>query len=325
MDFRKHLRRAGKENGGEGSVKNLETYFIRHPQKKISLDAKTRERMWKERRVFIHFEWDKSGNRRADSRSKNPDDYEGSAKRAVSALCRLALEGGYVCGHFDEYEEWLMGKVLPKSRIQLREGKWPEGSDKPKKHDGICVLKTLRLHKVRLVSPEDYAVLQPAQPRQGTIMRWPSIGNTVEAIVEGKKLRRSLGALSPNHQEVMCAEFLRLHEAIRIGLPRLTCVLRDVGRTMKDLDIVGLAQDGKQVFAQVTYGSFDSKDVQEKRNLLQKFSGRNAHRILFCKCERSFSEKGIIIFPIEEVYSRFRNTKVGKNWFKYIFPKNLIP
>ena len=305
-------------------MKRLETYFVRHPQKKISLDVKTRKRMWRERRVFIHFEWDKSGNRRADSRSKNPDDYEDSAKRAVSALYRLASEGGYVCGHYDEHETWMMGKVLPKSRIELREGKWPE-SDRPKYHDGICVLKTLRLRKVRFVSPENYQVLQPAQPRQGTIMRWPSIGDTVEAIVEGKKLRSSLGALSPNHQEVMCAEFLRLKEASRNGLPQLACVLRDVGRTMKDLDIVGIAQNGKRLFAQVTYGSFDSKGVQEKRNALNKFSGHNAYRILFCKCERSFSENGIIVFSIEEVYRRFRNTKIGKNWFKYIFPKNLIP
>lgn len=277
--------------------------------------------MWRERRVFIHFEWDKSGNRRADSRSKNPDNYEGSAKRAVSALCRLASEGGYVCGHFDEYEKWMMGKVLPKSRIELREGKWPE-SDRPKHHNGICVLKTLRLRKVRFVSPEDYAVLQPAQPRQGTIMRWPSIGDTVEAIVEGKRLRSSLCALSPNHQEVMCAEFLRTKEATRIGLPQLACLLRDVGRTMKDLDIIGVAQDGRQLFAQVTYGSFDSKAVKEKQNLLLKFGGRNTHRILFCKCSKFFSKDGIIIFPIEEVYTRFRNTKVGKDWFKYIFPKN---
>lgn len=278
--------------------------------------------MWKERRVFIHFGWDKSGNKRADSRSKNPDDYEGSAKKALSALCRLASEGGYVCGHFDEHEKWLMGKVFPKSRIQLREGKWLDKDDRPKRHNGISVIKTLRLHKVRLVPPEDYAVLQAAQPRQGTIMRWPSIGNTVEAFVEGKKLRESLDALSPNHQEVMCAEFLRLHEATRIRLPQLASVLCDVGRTMKDLDIVGVAQDGKQVFAQVTYGFFDSKDVQEKHNILVKFGWRNAHRILFCKCEKLFSKKGIIVFPIKEVYTRFHDTKIGKNWFKYISPKN---
>lgn len=303
-------------------MKGLGTYFIRHPQKKIALDAPTRQRMWREKRVFIHFEWDKSGNRRSDSRSKNPDDYAGSAKKAVSALHRLAAEGGYVCGHYDEHEKWMMGKVLPNSRIELREGKWPEWSARPKGHDGVCVIKTLRLHKVRFVSPEDYAVLQPAQPRQGTIMRWPSIGGAVEAIVEGKKIRNSLGSLSPNHQEVMCAEFLRLKATARVGLPQLVCALRDIGRTMKDLDIVGVAQDGKQLFAQVTYGSLGSKGVREKRDTLLKFGGRNAHRILFCKCEKASSESGIIVFSIEEIYARFRNTPTGRNWFKYVLPNN---
>jgi hypothetical protein len=301
-------------------VKKLETYFVRHPQRKISLDAKTREKMWRERRVFIHFEWDKFG-RRADSRSKNPNDYKGSAKRAVSALCRLASEGGYVCGHYDEHEKWMMGKVLPKSRIELREGRWPE-SDRPKYHDGVCVLKTLCLRKVRFVSPDDYQILQPAQPRQGTIMRWPSIGDTVESIVEGRKLRSSLGALSPNHQEVMCAEFLRLNEARQTGLPQLACLLRDVGRTMKDLDIIGIAQDGKRLFAQVTFGSWGSNDVKEKQKILLKFGRHKAHRILFCKCAKTFSEDGILVFPIQEIFSRFRNTKIGRDWFKFIFSRN---
>jgi hypothetical protein len=174
---------------------------------------------------------------------------------------------------------------------------------------------------VRRVLPEDCVILQPAQPRQGTIMHWPSIGNAVEAIVERKKLRKSFLALSPNHQEVMCAEFLRLHEAVQIGLPRLTCILRDVGRTMKDLDIVGVAQDGKRIFAQVTYSSFGSKDVQQKYDLLRKFIGDNAHLILFCKCKKLVHEKDIIIFPIEEVYAHFLKTKVGRIWFKYVFPK----
>lgn len=297
----------------------METYFIRHPRNEIALDDGTRERMWKEGRIFIHYGWDKFGNKRADSRSKNPDDYEGSARKSLLAMCRLASEGGYVCGHFSEHEEWLMGFVPPKSHILLRKGKWPEEMDRPKKHNGIVILKTLRLHKTRRILPDDCVVLQPAQPRQGTIVRWPSIGNAVKAVVEKQKLPESLAALSPNHQEIMCAEFLRLNESAQVGLPRLTCVLRDVGRTMKDLDIVGVAQDGKRIFAQVTYGSFDSKNVQEKQNLLQKFIGHNAHLLLFCRCKKSVSEKDIIVFPIEEVYARFHKTKVGKNWFKHIF------
>jgi hypothetical protein len=304
-------------------MKDLETYFIRHTRD-ISVDERPRGKMWKQNRIYIHYPWDKSRNWRKDSRSKKPDDYTGSAKKALSKLKQLASEGGYVCAHFTEQKQWLVGIVPPKSQIQLCRGKWkPEEFKRHrlKGHDGIVILKTLLLHKPRRILPDDCVVLQPAQPRQGTITRWPSIGNAVSAIVKNQKLSASLDTLSPNHQEIMCAEFLRLNESVKIGLPRLICTLRDVGRTMKDLDIVGVAQDGKQIFAQVTYSSFGSNNVQEKHKLLQKFAEHRAYLILFCKCQKIIFEKNIIIFPIEEVYARFRKTKVGKNWFKHIFRK----
>jgi hypothetical protein len=302
-------------------MKNLETYFIRHTND-ISVDEKTREKLWKQNRIFIHYPWDKSGNSRTDSKSTKPDDYKDNAKNVISKFVQLASKGGYVCAHFANQEKWLMGIVPPKSKIQLYRGKWkPEELKRLKGHDGVVILKTLLLHKARRILPDDCVVLQPAQPRQGTITRWPSIRNAVCAIVEKQKPSVLLDALSPNHQEIMCSEFLRLDESVRVGLPQLTCILRDVGRTMKDLDIVGIAQNGKRILAQVTYSSFGSNTVQEKHKFLQKFAAHRAYLILFCKCEKVISEKNIIIFPIEEVYARFRKTKVGKNWFKNIFQK----
>jgi hypothetical protein len=303
----------------------METYFIRHTSS-VSIDNETRERMWKECRVFVHFPWDNANgqNRRFDSQSTNFEDYSHGARRALRIMKELAENGGYVCAHFAGYTKWMMGFVPTGSKIELCKGKWkPEDlkDEASKDHNGVAIIKTLRLHKARFILPDDCVILQPAQPRQGTIARWPSIGNAIEAIVEGKQLQNSLDTLSPNHQEIMCAEFLRLHEAIEIGLPRLVCILRDVGRTMKDLDIIGIAHDERQILAQVTYGFFDSKDVQEKYQLLQKFIGHDAHLILFCKCEKSLSEKGLTVFPIEEIYNRFLKTKVGEIWFKHIFPK----
>jgi hypothetical protein len=78
----------------------METYFIRHTWK-CSIDEKTRERMWNSRRVFIHFPWDSQrkqqdyNSRRTDSTSANPNDYDGSDKRAIKALRALADNGGY--------------------------------------------------------------------------------------------------------------------------------------------------------------------------------------------------------------------------------------
>jgi len=44
-------------------VKNMETYFIRHIN---SLDEKTRKRLHKEHRVFIHYPWDKKTRKPGD-------------------------------------------------------------------------------------------------------------------------------------------------------------------------------------------------------------------------------------------------------------------
>jgi hypothetical protein len=289
----------------------------------MGVDQELRDRMWKERRVFIHYPWvkKKTGKHyRVDSRSKNWEDYERGAKWALRRMLQLGKTGGYVCAHYPEREKWLVGLVPENSKVQLCQGMWKKG-DRPKGHNGIAIVKTLRLKKSRLIFPDDCAVLQTVQPRQGTIMHWWSVGNAIEAIVLRKKIRRSFDALGASNQETMCAEFLRLPITRRFGLPQLACLLRDVGRTMKDLDIVGVTPSGRRIFGQVTYDSDDSKNAREKRNILQKFKGhKDAHLILFCNCEKAVSEHGITVFPIREVvYRCFAKTKIGKLWLNHVF------
>jgi hypothetical protein len=294
----------------------METYFIRHSEDKTGVDGKTRKRMWEEGRVFIHYPWDKSGGNKSDSKSVNPDDYTGGAKRAVGALKSLADEGGYVCAHYSEHADWLVGLVRPKSKIRLFKGGWtPDDEDRPKGHDGNAIIKTLLLHKSRPVSPYDYAALQSAQPRQGTIVRWPSIGDLIETIVRRQKRKITFDRLGAGDQEVICAEFLRQRETRLVGLPQLVCLLRDVGRTLKDLDILGIAADGKRIFAQVTHYSWKSQATSEKFENLKKFHGvKGSHLLFFCDCEKRMKIDGVVIFPIREVYGRFIRTLTGKSW-----------
>ncbi len=294
----------------------METYFIRHTWNKVSVDDKTRKRMWRERRVFIHFPWDKTRNQHYDSRSKNPEGYEVGNKRALSALQRLATEGGYVCAHYSEQDKWLMGFVPPKSKVRLFRGRWtPE--DRPKGHNGVAIIKTVRLHKACLVSPHDYASLQSAQPRQGTIMRWPSVGDLVAAIVRKERRQVTFDRLGASDQEVMCAEFLRLGKMRQDILPKLVCLLRDVGRTMKDLDVLGIASDGKRIMAQVTYDPLETSGARKKLDKLKKYqSNRGVHLLLFCDSKKRSRIGGVSVFPIREVYERFCRTPVGKLWKK---------
>lgn len=298
----------------------METYFIRHSQDKTGVDEKTRNRMWEERRVFIHYPWDKSGENKSDSKSVNPDDYEGGAKRAVGALKSLADAGGFVCAHYSEHDEWLVGLVRPKSKIRLFKGRWtPDDEDRPRGHDGIAIIKTIQLHKPCPVSPYEYAAMQSAQPRQGTIVRWPSVGDLIETIVHRQKRKITFDMLGAGEQEVMCAEFLRRRETKHFGLPRLVCLLRDVGRTMKDLDILGIAADGKRIFAQVTHYSWNSPAANKKFENLKKFrSNKGSHLLFFCDCEKRMKIGGVVVSPIRKVYDRFIRTLTGETWKRHL-------
>jgi len=297
----------------------METYFIRHPRDKIAVDDKTRKRMWSERRIFIHYPWDKSGNKKSDSKSKNPEDYEGGAKRALGALKKLATEGGYVCAQYSEDVKWLVG-LLPKgSRIHLVKGKWRPGSSPPNGHDGIAIIKTIQLHNSRLVNPYEYAALQSAQPRYGTIKRWPSVQDSIEKIVRKQKRQITFNRLGAGDQEVMCAEFLRQRENKHVGLPQLICLLRDVGRTMKDLDILGIASDGKRILAQVTHLSWNSSKAQAKFEKLKKYwSKKGVHLLFFCDCDSRMKRDRVMVFPIHKVYDRFIKMPIGKIWKRHL-------
>lgn len=279
--------------------------------------------MWKAHCVFIHFPWDKSGNRRADSRSKSPDDYTGSHKGAITALNNLAKQGGYVAAQFEAHDNWLVGRVSENSKIKLHKCRWrPEELQRQnlRQHDGVAILKTLRLTNWRHISPDNYALLQTVQPRQGTIMRWHKAGDLVKAIVLRQRPKISFDLMSHGHQEILCAEFLRSSLAKHFSLPQLDCVLCDVGRCMKDLDIFGIATDGKKIFAQVTHDSLGK--VADKLKALRKYKkSANGYFILFCEHEKQETRDGVNIVPIQKVYKSFIATKSGKRWLRGIFPK----
>lgn len=302
-------------------MNEMETYFIRHTRKCAAEDL-MREQMWKDHSVFIHFPWDKFGSRRADSRSKRPEDYKRFRKGAIQALKDLADHGGFVAARYEGHDNWLVGKVSPNSKIKLVKGMWrPEELARQnfKHHDGVIVLKTLRLSNWRRISPDKFALLQTIQPRHGTIMRWHKAGDLVKAIVLGQRPKVSFNLMSHGQQEILCAEFLRSSLARRFGLPQLDCVLCDVGRSMEDLDIFGIATDGKKIFAQVTHDPLEK--VTHKLKALRKYETKTSgHFVLFCEHEKQEIRDGVKIVPIQKVYKSFTATRSGNRWLRGIFP-----
>ena len=294
------------------------TYYVRHTLK-LDIDDATRQHIWDTRRIALHFPLDKNGGLPGpDNSSLKPDDYYKSGKRAMRVLKELETNGGYVCAEYANFPNALVGVVQPSSAITLIEGKWGNGN---KLAGRTAILKTLQLQRVQELAPSRSAVILVGRPRMGTIMRWPTIGSAVKNLVEGIAPTGEVRDLLPSQQETLCVEFLRTPAAAELGLPRLAHQLLPTGRTMRDVDIYGLATDGKRLIAQVTFSPLD--DCEWKLKPLRKFDDASKpHLILFCSANAGLVDAirkvdGITIVPMEKVLAEFRETDFGKQWLAF--------
>jgi hypothetical protein len=287
----------------------MRTFFARHTRK-LDIDATTRNLLWEGLKVAVHYPHDKAGPRPQDALSLDPADYSGSARRAIRALVHLARDGGYVCAQYFGQENVLVGVVEPATPIELIRGSW---GNVWKQAGREAVLKGVQLRRVRQVRPSGSPAILVGRPRQGTLMEWPSAGMAIRNLVEGHIGEPQVSDLSPDQQEVLCSEFLRLPAAARLGLPTLAHLLLPTGRTMKDLDIYGLAADGKPLFAQVTYKVADH--AAGKLDRLRPYRDeRGSHLILFCRAQAIETVDGILRVPIDRVWAEFGATDLGRTW-----------
>jgi hypothetical protein len=227
----------------------------------------------------------------------------------MTAMRNLAGSGGYVCAQYRGIEDALVGEVQSGATIELVNGKWGNCNGLAGR---VAILKTLQLSRVKVINPSDCAAILVGRPRQGTLMRWPRAGEVIANIVRGSSKEIGLGDLSPDQQEILCSEFLRLPEAREFGLPTLSHLLLPVGRTMKDIDIYGLASVGKRIFAQVTFSSVEQAPWKMER--LRKYKTPETYLVLFCKADRTAIENGVTIAPIEAIVSRFQSSAAGRQW-----------
>jgi hypothetical protein len=294
----------------------MKTYFIRHTEK-MDVDFETREFLWKNHKIAIHFPYSKSGLQEEDNNSLDPEDYPtGGHKKAMRALVAIANKGGYVCAQYFPYPEYLIGYIEPNSKIELIKGRWGNRGNWSGRQ---AILKGLSLQKVKVIEPRDSVTLLVGRPRMGTITQWSKVGKAIEYLVEGKKRLPVLDNLSPDQQETLCSEFMRLPEATAFSLPKLIHLLLPVGRTMKDIDIYGVSAEGKLIFAQVTYLDLDHITARKKLDNLRKYEAEEKnHLVLFCNCTQPEVINGVLVCPIRQVYDRFILTETGQKWLQHV-------
>jgi hypothetical protein len=294
-------------------VQIMITYFVRHSSD-LDLSEVTLNQLWTDDYVALHYPHDNYDSfSNGDSTSTNPEDYSGTAKSCLKTFHELAKNGGYVFSVYKNKSGGKIGYVAPYSKVELLSGVW---GDKNGCDGREAILKVIKLDGSKNLTAQESISLKSVQPRQGTACRWWKIGSRVKSLYTGVT-EHVVGSLTPDLQEVMCMEFLRIDVARKYSLPILKYSLSPVGRTLKDLDIFGITAQNDFISAQVTYHSIGAADWKLEK--LNDYSKNNDFTIYFCKCEKPTIINGHIIFPLDLVFEEFCiNDKLGKEWFKRV-------
>ncbi|MDE0470907.1 MAG: hypothetical protein OXH57_03110 [Ekhidna sp.] len=283
----------------------MKTFFCRHSSE-LDIDKETHNHLWENDFIAVHYPKSKNGNEESDCDSIDPNDYAGPAKKAMNALHKISKDGGYVFSVYENQDNYKIGFVEPNTEIEIVKGKWGYKNDVQGR---TALLKAIKFKKSIELNPLDALPLTCAQPRQGTICVWHKAGKKVQNLMDGINKPKKLSDLTPDLQEVLCSEFLRT--GLDSSLPKLSSLLTPVGRTMKDVDIIGLAENGKRVIVQVTY----SFEPQEKISRLKKYTNENkTDLIIFCKTDNPRENEGVMIYSLDEVFKRFSESETGRNW-----------
>lgn len=116
-------------------------------------------------------------------------------------------------------------------------------------------------------------MLLAAMPRQGTFGQWHLMQNQILSIFDTGNVTFEYTALAPAQIEALCTSYL-------FSSGKLICQSLPSGRTLKDIDIVGLNPKGERILAQVTF-SKNKAEIRDKAEALARYSALSPHLMFF--------------------------------------------
>jgi hypothetical protein len=209
----------------------MTVYFIRHnwdgPQWTQVIST-----LFQANRVGVHFD-----EVQPPADPFDPNQYSEKAGRtAIRYLSQCSDEQALVVGAYRNHDRILIGlsEVNSKQALSI---------------NGIQI-KSLQLTNVRTITMDEFPLPFLIAPPFSTMVQWDKGTLAVNSFYFNQNPELAVDLLSPWHLEILAEKWLR-----RRGL--LTRKLYKTGKSMKDMDIVGISPHGRYVVAQIKFSCKD--------------------------------------------------------------------
>lgn len=229
--------------------------FIRH---KFSSTNSIIDELWEERIIGVHYEDIESFN--ADDYKKIKESTRKTLKSIFDLMERIQEKGAIVAADYsnETNKDEKKNKALLVGIIEKGAEKKPLWFTDSESGQKYCY-KTMKMKETKEIYYEDHPILFSCKPRQNTMCQWRLMKKKLPSIYYDESLPEKVTSLMDSELEVLCYEYLRID--------KLTCLLLPIGRTLDNVDIVGLSIQGKRIFAQVTFAN-KKKAIESKVNQL---------------------------------------------------------
>jgi hypothetical protein len=255
----------------------MKVIYVRH---NLGVEREILQILWDRALIALDF---------GESESIDPGAYQGEGIAAMRRLNEYCRTGVLAAGYFHDLKptEILVGLVDPGSSITiLRCLSKRDGRER--------IYKTVQLRDARPMSFVDFPLLCAIHPQRRTISSWPLGQAVIEANYFRRPVPEDVRSLSDEQLEVLAFHYLQAKSLIQ-GL------VAPIGRSLIDIDIAGIANDGARVFAQVTFATGEAK-ISDKAKRLAPYAAKKANCYFFgCRPPKDLPS-GVLFESIDNAF-----------------------